>query len=133
MASCHPPPIALLRTAPRSVTATVDGGPPLLLIERRERLPAVATMTISATGSNLTEVAVKLFAGELSDWDGRIQIGQIDIDGLRPSPKGAPHIEMLIDLGSDGVLTATATNLQSGKEWTTKFQAFSKGVLAQSR
>jgi len=107
--------ILLLDVTPLSLGVETSGGVMTKIIERNTTIPCKKTMTFSTYADNQPAVTVKLYQGERTFTKDNAQLGQFDLSGIPPAPRGVPQINITLDLDANGILNVTAEEKGTGK------------------
>lgn len=108
--------VVLLDVTPLSVGVETLGGVMTKLIERNTTIPARREEVFSTAEDNQTAVDVVVLQGERElAGDNRI-LGRFRLEGIRPAPRGLPQIKVTFDIDSNGILSVTARDQETGKE-----------------
>jgi molecular chaperone DnaK len=108
--------ILLLDVTPLSLGIETEGGIFTKLVERNTTIPTEKKQVFSTAADNQSAVTVMVYQGERPmARDNRI-LGQFNLEGLPPAPRGMPQIEVKFDLDANGILNVSAKDLGTGKE-----------------
>ena len=108
--------ILLLDVTPLSLGIETEGGVMTKLIERNTTIPFEKKETFSTATDNQTAVTVRVFQGERPMAADNRLLGEFNLDGIPPAPRGLPQIEVTFDIDKNGILSVKATDKASGKE-----------------
>jgi len=108
--------MVLLDVTPLSLGVETLGGVMTKLIERNTTIPAEKTETFSTAADNQAEVTIHVLQGEREFADDNRTLGQFNLTGLPPAPRGMPQIEVAFDIDANGILNVTAKDKGTGKE-----------------
>jgi molecular chaperone DnaK len=108
--------VVLLDVTPLSLGLETLGGVMTKLIERNTTIPARKSEIFSTAEDNQTAVDVHALQGEREFARDNRTLGHFRLEGIRPSPRGAPQVEVTFDIDANGVLTVAAKDKETGKE-----------------
>ncbi len=86
------------------------------LVERNTTIPTERKQTFSTADDNQTAVTVRVFQGEREMAADNRLLGQFNLEGIPPAPRGMPQIEVKFDIDANGILNVSAKDLGTGKE-----------------
>ncbi len=108
--------VLLLDVTPLTLSIETLGGMATPLIERNTTVPSKKSQIFSTASDNQTQVEIHVIQGERSMAQDNKSLGKFILDGLPPSPRGVPQIEVSFDINADGILNVTATDKSTGRE-----------------
>jgi len=108
--------ILLLDVTPLSLGLETMGGVMTKLIERNTTIPVRKTEMFSTAADNQPGVDVQVYQGERPMASDNMLLGQFQLSGLPPAPRGVPQIEVTFDIDANGILNVSAKDKASGKE-----------------
>ena len=107
--------ILLLDVTPLSLGVETLGGVMTKLIERNTTIPATRKETFTTAADSQTSVQIKVYQGEREFAKDNRLLGELELTGIPPAPRGVPQIEVEFSIDANGILTVTATDKASGK------------------
>jgi len=107
--------ILLLDVTPLSLGIETLGGVMTKLVERNTTIPTERKQVFSTADDNQTAVTVRVFQGEREMCADNRLLGQFNLDGIPPAPRGVPQIEVKFDIDANGILNVSAKDLGTGK------------------
>jgi len=108
--------ILLVDVTPLSIGIETLGGVNTILIERNTAVPTTKTQVFSTAADNQTSVEVHVLQGERPMASDNKDLGRFILDGIPPSPRGVPQVEVTLDIDSNGILNVTAKDKATGKK-----------------
>ncbi|KAJ1439715.1 heat shock protein 70 family [Ochromonadaceae sp. CCMP2298] len=108
--------ILLLDVTPLSLGLETLGGVFTRLINRNTTIPTKKAQTFSTAADNQTQVQIKVLQGEREMAVDNKSLGEFELVGIPPSPRGVPQVEVSFDIDADGILHVSAKDKASGKE-----------------
>ncbi|MHC4402467.1 MAG: molecular chaperone DnaK [Planctomycetota bacterium] len=107
--------ILLLDVTPLSLGIETLGGVFTKLVERNTTIPTKKEQVFSTADDSQTAVTIKVFQGEREMAAGNRLLGQFNLEGIPPAPRGVPQIEVTFDIDQDGILNVSAKDLGTSK------------------
>jgi molecular chaperone DnaK len=114
--------VLLLDVTPLTLGIETEGGVMTPLVEKNTTIPCERKQVFSTAADNQTGVTVKVFQGERKMAADNRLLGDFDLSGIPPAPRGVPKIEVKFDIDANGILNVSAKDLGTGKEATVKIQ-----------
>jgi molecular chaperone DnaK len=108
--------VLLLDVTPLSVGIETLGGVRTTLIERNTTIPTSKSETFTTAADNQTSVEIHVLQGEREMASDNVSIGRFNLDGIAPSQRGTPQVEVTFDIDADGLLKVSAKDKGTGKE-----------------
>ncbi len=117
--------VLLLDVTPLSLGIETLGGVMTKLIEANTTIPTKKMETFSTAADNQTSVEIHILQGERPMAKDNRTIGRFHLDGIPPSPRGVPQIEVTFDIDANGILNVSAKDKASGKSQNIRIEASS--------
>ena len=115
--------VLLLDVTPLSLGIETLGGVMTKMIEKNTTIPTRHQQTFSTADDNQPAVTIKVFQGEREIASGNKLLGEFNLEGIPPAPRGLPQIEVTFDIDANGVLHVSAKDKGTGKENTVTIKA----------
>lgn len=117
--------VLLLDVIPLSLGIETLGGVATKLIERNTTIPSSKSQIFSTAADNQTSVEIHIVQGERPMASDNKSLGRFILDGIPPSPRGMPQVEVSFDVDVNGILSVTAKDKASGKTQSIRIEASS--------
>jgi molecular chaperone DnaK len=115
--------VLLLDVTPPSLGIETLGGVFTRLIDRNTTIPTRKSQVFSTAEDNQTAVTIRVFQGEREMASDNKLLGQFDLVGLPPSPRGVPQVEVTFDIDANGIVNVSAKDKATAKEQAIRIQA----------
>ncbi|WAJ69058.1 molecular chaperone DnaK [Catenovulum adriaticum] len=108
--------VLLLDVTPLSLGIETMGGVMTPVIDKNTTIPTKKSQTFSTADDNQSAVTVHVIQGERKQASANKSLGQFNLEGIRPAPRGVPQIEVTFDIDADGILHVSAKDKDTGTE-----------------
>jgi molecular chaperone DnaK len=115
--------VLLLDVTPLSLGIETLGGVFTRMIDRNTTIPTKKSQTYSTAEDNQNAVTIRVFQGEREMAADNKMLGQFDLVGIPPAPRGVPQIEVTFDIDANGIVNVSAKDRGTGKEQQIRIQA----------
>jgi len=122
--------VLLLDVTPLTLGIETEGGVLTPLVERNTTIPTEKKQTFSTAADNQTAVTIQVYQGERKMAHDNRLLGQFNLEGIPPAPRGVPQIEVKFDIDQNGILNVSARDLGTGKEASVRIEK-SSGLSEQ--
>lgn len=117
--------VLLLDVTPLSLGIETLGGVMTKLIEKNTTIPAKRSQVFSTAENNQNAVTIRVFQGEREMAQDNRLLGQFNLEGIPPAPRGVPQIEVEFDIDSNGIVHVKAVDKGTGKEQKIRIESSS--------
>ncbi|MEM8668856.1 MAG: molecular chaperone DnaK [Planctomycetota bacterium] len=108
--------VLLLDVSPLTLGIETEGGVMTALVERNTTIPVEKKNVFSTAADNQSAVTVRVFQGERKMASNNRLLGEFNLEGIPPQPRGVPQIEVKFDIDQNGIVSVSAKELKTGKE-----------------
>ncbi|MGB6318119.1 MAG: molecular chaperone DnaK [Litorimonas sp.] len=115
--------VLLLDVTPLSLGIETEGGVFTRMIDRNTTIPTKKSQVFSTAADNQSAVTIKVAQGEREMANDNKLLGQFDLVGIPPAPRGMPQIEVTFDIDANGIVNVSAKDSATGKEQQIRIQA----------
>jgi molecular chaperone DnaK len=115
--------VLLLDVTPLSLGIETLGGVFTRIIDRNTTIPTKKSQVFSTAEDNQTAVTIRVFQGEREMAGDNKLLGQFDLVGIPPAPRGVPQVEVTFDIDANGIVNVSARDKATGKEQQIRIQA----------
>src|SRR5881397_3053505 len=115
--------VLLLDVTPLSLGIETLGGVFTRIIDRNTTIPTKKSQVFSTAEDNQTAVTIRVFQGEREMAGDNKMLGQFDLVGIPPAPRGVPQVEVTFDIDANGIVNVSAKDKGTGKEQQIRIQA----------
>src|SRR5205807_2579563 len=115
--------VLLLDVTPLSLGIETLGGVFTRIIDRNTTIPTKKSQVFSTAEDNQTAVTIRVFQGEREMAGDNKLLGQFDLVGIPPAPRGVPQVEVTFDIDANGIVSVSARDKATGKEQQIRIQA----------
>jgi molecular chaperone DnaK len=105
----------LLDVVPLTIGIAAAGGTMQPIIPRNTPVPVQQTRRFSTSHDGQTEVKIQVYQGDEARYEKNTYLGELNIEGLRPAPRGTVDVDVTFEVDTDGILHVSARDLDSGR------------------
>lgn len=114
--------VLLLDVTPLTLGIETEGGIFTPLVERNTTIPTERKNTFTTAADNQSAVTISVYQGERKMAKDNRLLGQFNLEGIPPAPRGVPQIEVKFDIDANGILNVSAKDLGTGKEQSVRIE-----------
>jgi molecular chaperone DnaK len=115
--------VLLLDVTPLSLGIETLGGVFTRLIDRNTTIPTKKSQVFSTADDNQSAVTIAVYQGEREMAQDNKHLGQFNLEGIPPAPRGVPQIEVTFDIDANGIVNVSAADKATGKEQNIRIEA----------
>ncbi|MCG8440920.1 MAG: molecular chaperone DnaK, partial [Caulobacterales bacterium] len=115
--------VLLLDVTPLTLGIETEGGVFTRMIDRNTTIPTKKSQVFSTAADNQSAVTIRVFQGEREMAADNKLLGQFDLVGIPPAPRGVPQVEVTFDIDANGIVNVNAKDKATGKEQQIRIQA----------
>ncbi|MDD5018389.1 MAG: Hsp70 family protein [Eubacteriales bacterium] len=111
----------LLEVTPYSLGIGTDGGAFIRIIEKNTKIPAKKSQVFSTAKDSQISADISVFQGESENTSQNMMLGRFTLEGITPTLKGIPQIEVTFEIDANGIISVSAKNMETGKKQSMTF------------